>query len=333
MSEQVNKLVDKFGRTVDYIRLSVTDRCDFRCVYCMTEDMKFLPRSQILSLEELYLVAKAFTDLGVKKIRLTGGEPMVRTDVMSLIEKLGALPGLEELNLTTNGAQLDKYAPALKAAGVNRINISIDSLDAERFKSISRVGNLGKVLKGINAARSAGFDRIRLNSVIMRGYNEDEVIPLTEYALNRNIDIAFIEEMPLGEASDHDREDTTCSNDWVRNVIEEKYELLNSTAKTAGPSRYVQVVGKDNRIGFISPVTHNFCEECNRVRVTVEGRLLLCLGNEHSIDLRAILRDETASFDDLKEAIVASMDIKPERHYFYDTDHEQPVRLMNMTGG
>ena len=333
MSEEVNKLVDKFGRTVDYIRLSVTDRCDFRCVYCMTEDMKFLPRSQILSLEELYLVAKAFIELGVKKIRLTGGEPMVRSDVMSLIEKLGALPGLEELNLTTNGAQLDKYAPALKAAGVNRINISIDSLDAERFKRISRVGNLGKVLKGINAARSAGFDRIRLNSVSMRGYNEDEVIPLTEYALNRNIDIAFIEEMPLGEASDHDREDTTCSNDWVRNVIEEKYELLNSTAKTAGPSRYVQVVGKDNRIGFISPVTHNFCEECNRVRVTVEGRLLLCLGNEHSIDLRAILRDETASFDDLKEAIVASMDIKPERHYFYDTDHEQPVRLMNMTGG
>ena len=333
MSEQVNKLVDKFGRTVDYIRLSVTDRCDFRCVYCMTEDMKFLPRSQILSLEELYLVAKAFIELGVKKIRLTGGEPMVRSDVMSLIEKLGTLPGLQELNLTTNGAQLDKYAPALKAAGVNRINISIDSLDAERFKRISRVGNLGKVLKGINAARSAGFDRIRLNSVIMRGYNEDEVIPLTEYALNHNIDIAFIEEMPLGEASDHDREDTTCSNDWVRNVIEEKYELLNSTAKTAGPSRYVQVVGKDNRIGFISPVTHNFCEECNRVRVTVEGRLLLCLGNEHSIDLRAILRDETASFDDLKEAIVASMDIKPERHYFYDTDHEQPVRLMNMTGG
>jgi len=299
----------------------------------MTEDMKFLPRSQILSLEELYLVAKAFTDLGVKKIRLTGGEPMVRTDVMSLIEKLGALPGLEELNLTTNGAQLDKYAPALKAAGVNRINISIDSLDTDRFKRISRVGNLEKVLKGINAARSAGFDRIRLNSVIMRGYNEDEVLPLTEYALDRNIDIAFIEEMPLGEASDHDREDTTCSNDWVRNVIEEKYELLNSTAKTAGPSRYVQVVGKDNRIGFISPVTHNFCEECNRVRVTVEGRLLLCLGNEHSIDLRAILRDESASFDDLKEAIVASMDIKPERHYFYDTDHEQPVRLMNMTGG
>ena len=333
MSVHTNELVDKFGRRIDYIRLSVTDRCDFRCVYCMTEDMTFLPRSQILSLEELYLVAKAFTELGVKKIRLTGGEPMVRTDVMSLIEKLGALPGLEELNLTTNGAQLDKYATQLKEAGVNRINISIDSLDAEQFKKISRVGKLEKVIAGIEAARAADFDRIRLNSVIMRGYNEDEVIPLTDFALDRNIDIAFIEEMPLGEASDHNREDTTCSNDWVRNVIEEKYELLNSTAKTAGPSRYAQVAGNKSRVGFISPVTHNFCNVCNRVRVTVEGRLLLCLGNEHSVDLRDILRGDGKSFDDLKQAIIASMDIKPERHYFYDKDHEQPVRLMNMTGG
>ena len=333
MTETENKLVDKFGRHVDYIRLSVTDRCDFRCVYCMTEDMTFLPRTQILSLEELHQVAKAFTELGVKKIRLTGGEPMVRTNVMTLIEQLGALPGLEELNLTTNGAQLDKYAGPLKSAGVNRINISIDSLDAERFKKISRVGKLEKVLKGIEAARAAGFDRIRLNTVIMRGYNEDEVIPLTEYALDRDIDIAFIEEMPLGEASDHAREETTCSNDWVRDVISQKYELINSTAQTAGPSRYVQIAGQKSRIGFISPVTHNFCEDCNRVRVTVEGRLLLCLGNEHSVDLRSILRDESASFADLKQAIVAAMDLKPERHYFYEKDHAQPVRLMNMTGG
>ena len=286
-----NKLVDKFGRQVDYIRLSVTDRCDFRCVYCMTEDMQFLPRKQILSLEELYTVAKAFTELGVRKIRLTGGEPMVRSDVMSLIEKLGRLPGLEELLLTTNGAQLDKYAGALKEAGVNRINISIDSLDAERFKRISRVGKLEKVLQGIDAAIAAGFDRIRLNSVIMHGYNEDEIIPLTDYALHRGIDIAFIEEMPLGEASDHKREETTCNNDWVREVIESRYELINSTVRTAGPSKYVKVAGHEARIGFISPVSHNFCEECNRVRITVEGRLLLCLGNEHSVDLRAILRD------------------------------------------
>ena len=333
MSQKENSLVDKFGRSVDYIRLSVTDRCDFRCVYCMTEDMTFLPRAQILSLEELYQVARAFTELGVKKIRLTGGEPMVRSDVMSLINRLGKLPGLEELLLTTNGAQLDKYAGPLKEAGLSRINISIDSLDAERFRRISRVGKLEKVLAGIDAARRAGFDRIKLNSVIMRGYNEDEVIPLTDYALSRDIDIAFIEEMPLGEASDHSREETTCSNEWVRGQIEQKYRLLDSAEKTAGPSRYVQVIGKKSRIGFISPVSHNFCEDCNRVRVTVEGRLLLCLGNEHSVDLREILRGENSSHDDLKEAIIKSMDLKPERHYFYDKDHAQPVRLMNMTGG
>ena len=333
MAQNENSLVDKFGRTVDYVRLSVTDRCDFRCVYCMTEDMTFLPRKQILSLEEIYQIALAFTELGVKKIRLTGGEPMVRSDVMSLIEKLGSLPGLEELLLTTNGAQLDKYALPLKEAGLSRINISIDSLDAERFRRISRVGKLEKVLAGIDAAREAGFDRIKLNSVIMRGYNEDEVIPLTDYALSRDIDIAFIEEMPLGEASDHSREETTCSNEWVRGQIEQKYRLINSTAKTAGPSRYVQVVGKKSRIGFISPVSHNFCEDCNRVRVTVEGRLLLCLGNEHSVDLREVLRGGTSTHDDLKEAIIKSMDLKPERHYFYDKEHAQPVRLMNMTGG
>jgi cyclic pyranopterin phosphate synthase len=327
------ELIDRFGRRVDYVRLSVTDRCDFRCVYCMTEDMTFLPRKQILSLEELHEVGRAFTELGVRKIRLTGGEPMVRKDVMSLIENLGALDGLEELLLTTNGAQLDKYAPALKAAGVNRINISIDSLDEERFTRISRVGKLQKVLEGIDAARAAGFERIRLNSVIMRGYNEDEVLKLADYAMEREIDIAFIEEMPLGEASDHDRQDTTCSNDWVRQVITDKYELVDSAERTAGPSRYVQVVGKNSRIGFISPVSHNFCEDCNRVRVTVEGRLLLCLGNEHSVDLRAILRDPDKDFNDLKQAIVDSMAIKPERHYFYDKDHVQPVRLMNMTGG
>lgn len=328
-----DKLIDRFGRHIDYIRLSVTDRCDFRCVYCMTEDMTFLPRREILSLEELYRVARAFSELGVRKIRLTGGEPMVRTDVMTLIEKLGDLPGLQELLLTTNGAQLDKYAEPLRAAGVNRVNISIDSLDADRFRRISRVGKLARVLAGIDAARDAGFDRIRLNSVIMRGYNEDEVLDLTRYALERDLDIAFIEEMPLGEATDHAREDTTCSNDWVREVIANEFELLGSAERTAGPSRYMQVPGYASRIGFISPVSHNFCADCNRVRVTVEGRLLLCLGNEHSIDLRAILRDPDGSDWHLKKAIVESMAIKPERHYFYDKDHVQPLRLMNMTGG
>lgn len=332
-TELPTELIDRFGRRVDYIRLSVTDRCDFRCVYCMTEDMTFLPRKQILSLEELYAVGKAFTELGVRKIRLTGGEPMVRNDVMRLISSLGALPGLEELLLTTNGAQLDKYAGPLVEAGVNRVNISIDSLQPERFRRISRVGKLDKVLAGIEAARAAGFERIRLNAVIMRGYNEDEVLDLADFALSRDIDIAFIEEMPLGAASDHDREETTCSNEWVREQIAERYDIVNSAERTAGPSRYWQVAGSKGRLGFISPVTHNFCADCNRVRVTVEGRLLLCLGNEHSMDLRGILRDPDKDENDLKRAIVASMDLKPERHYFYDKDHAQPVRLMNMTGG
>lgn len=334
---KAESLTDRYGRQVDYVRLSVTDRCDFRCVYCMTENMKFLPRKQILSLEEIYTIAETFVSLGVDKLRLTGGEPMVRNNVMSLFRRLGKLDGLKELLVTTNGASLDKYAGPLREAGVNRINISIDSLDAERFRRISRVGELSKVLAGIEAARQQGFDRIRLNVVIMRGYNDDEILPLTEFALEKGLDIAFIEEMPLGSASDHEREQTLCSNDWVRSRIEQRYELLPSAASTAGPSRYFQIPGTGSRIGFISPVSHNFCDTCNRVRVTVEGRLLLCLGNEHSSDLRTVLRADYSSAsamqEALREAIVAAMDLKPLRHHFYDKDHAQPVRLMNMTGG
>ncbi len=333
MTSKTNQLIDKFGRRIDYIRLSVTDRCDFRCVYCMTEDMKFLPRSQVLSLEELELVARAFVELGVTKIRITGGEPLVRNNIMSLMAGIGELPGLQELLLTTNGAQLTRYAVPLREAGVNRINISIDSLHPDRFERISRVGKLDRVIAGIDASIAAGFQRIRLNSVIMRGYNEDEVLPLVDFATDRGVDIAFIEEMPLGTPSEHDRETTLCSNDWVREVIEQRYELIPTATRTAGPSKYWQLSGQQNRIGFISPVSHNFCADCNRVRVTVEGRLLLCLGNEHSVDLRAVLRDPSKSFEDLKQTIVAAMEIKPERHYFYDQDHAQPVRLMNMTGG
>jgi cyclic pyranopterin phosphate synthase len=328
-----NVLIDSFGRHVDYIRLSVTDRCDFRCVYCMTEEMTFLPRTQVLSLEELHLIAQAFTELGVRKIRLTGGEPMVRNNVMSLIERLGQLPGLKELLLTTNGAQLDKYAAPLRQAGVNRINISVDSLDAERFRRITRTGRLDQVLAGVEAARRQNFDRIRINAVLMKGYNDDEVLPLTEYALARDLDIAFIEEMPLGNASDHDRENTVCSNEWVRSVIAEKYAIAPIADRTAGPSRYYQIPGRRSRIGFISPVSHNFCGDCNRVRVTVEGRLLLCLGNEHSVDLRTVMRDQGGGIEELKQAIIGAMSLKPERHFFYEKDHVQPVRLMNMTGG
>ena len=257
----------------------------------------------------------------------------MRNNVMSLVERLGRLPGLKELLLTPNGAQLDKYAQPLRQAGVNRINISLDSLDAERFRRISRTGKLESVLAGVEAARRQNFEHIRLNAVIMKGYNDDEVLALTEYALDRDLDIAFIEEMPLGNASDHDRENTVCSNEWVRGVIAAKYAVLPIKDKTAGPSRYYQIPGRTSRIGFISPVSHNFCGDCNRVRVTVEGRLLLCLGNEHSVDLRAVLREQNGGLEGVKQAIIGAMHLKPERHFFYEKDHVQPVRLMNMTGG
>lgn len=327
------QLIDKHGRLIDYVRLSVTDRCDFRCVYCMSEDMTFLPRKQVLSLEEIHRVAQAFTELGVKKLRITGGEPLVRNNVLSLFDSLGQLPGLEELLLTTNGSQLEKMAAPLREAGVNRINISLDSLDPERFRAMTRTGDLGKVLRGIETAVATGFDSIRLNSVIMKGRNDHEILDLLEYAMGLGINIAYIEEMPLGDVSDHDRQDTMCSNDHVREVISQRYPLAPVPMETAGPSRYYRIESHSTKVGFISPVSHNFCESCNRVRVTVEGRLLLCLGNEYSVDLRQILREHPGDMELLKRTIVEAMDIKPLRHYFYDKDHAQVVRFMNMTGG
>ncbi|MDJ0878082.1 MAG: GTP 3',8-cyclase MoaA [Halieaceae bacterium] len=326
-------LVDRFGRTVDYIRLSVTDRCDFRCVYCMAEDMTFVPRAEVLTLEELYRVGAAFAALGVKKIRLTGGEPLVRHNVMHLVEQLGAIESLRELVITTNGSQLDRYAEPLQAAGVRRINISLDSLDDDKFRRITRTGDLQQVLRGIDAARAAGFERIKLNTVIMKGRNEEEILDLVDFALDRELDISFIEEMPLGLIDDHDRALTFCSSDEVREVIGSRYQLTATTEQTGGPSRYWAVSGSDSRVGFISPHSHNFCHLCNRVRVTVEGRLLLCLGNEHSMDLRVLLRDPAVDDEALKQAIVAAMDLKPEKHHF-DLDEEPDiVRFMNTTGG
>ena len=333
MSDSTTALIDKHGRHIDYVRLSLTDRCDFRCVYCMSEEMTFLPRDQILSLEEIYNVAKAFTELGVNKIRLTGGEPLVRNNVMSLIENIGRLPGLDELLLTTNGSHLEKMAGPLRDAGVNRINVSLDSLNAEKFKTMTRTGKLEQVLKGVETAVATGFDSIRLNAVVLRGINDQEIIDLLEYAMGLGINIAYIEEMPLGDISDHDRLDTTFSNDEVRQLISERYEISPIEMSTAGPSRYYQVEGQRTKVGFISPVSHNFCESCNRVRVTVEGRLLLCLGNEYSTDLRQLLRDQPENAELLKQSIIKAMDIKPLRHYFYDDEQPQIVRFMNMTGG
>lgn len=327
-------LIDDFGRRVDYLRISVTDRCDLRCVYCMAEDVEFLPRDQVLTLEEIGLIAKAFVDLGVKKIRVTGGEPLTRRNVMTLFEGLGRLRGLDELTLTTNGTLLSQYAEPLKRAGVHRVNISIDTLREERFRSITRVGDLNRTLAGIEAARTTEFNRVKLNSVIMKGRNDDEIVALAEFAFTRGMDICFIEEMPLGIIADHDRAEVYCSSDEVLEVLDKHYELVPTTERTGGPSRYYRVAGIENRVGFISPHSHNFCSTCNRVRLTAEGRLLLCLGQEHSVDLRQVIR--TCPPDDdsaLRRAIVDSMALKPQGHEF--DLHAAPVlfRHMNATGG
>ncbi len=330
-SHMPSQLIDRFGRTVEYLRLSVTDRCDFRCVYCMAEQMEFLPRSEVLSLEELYDVGAAFTRLGVRKIRLTGGEPLVRRDILTLVERLGRLP--VELVMTTNGSQLPRMAQDLARAGVSRLNISLDSLQPERFHELTRTGRLDKVLAGIEAARSAGFKRIKLNTVVLKGRNEDEVLDLVGFARDSGLDISFIEEMPLGQISEHGRDETFCSSDELRELIGSRYPLLKSTDNTGGPSRYFRMADSESRIGFISPHSHNFCSECNRVRVTVEGRLLLCLGNEHSVDLREILRRYPGDTARLEEALIQAMAIKPEKHEFRLDEEPQILRFMNMTGG
>ncbi|MEX2479504.1 MAG: GTP 3',8-cyclase MoaA [Gammaproteobacteria bacterium] len=327
------QLIDRFGRVVSYVRISVTDRCDFRCVYCMDEDMEFLPRARILTLEELAQVGRAFVDLGVRKLRITGGEPLVRNNVIKLFEDFGRLSGLDELVLTTNGSQLEKMSKALRAAGVRRINISLDSLDPERFRRLTRVGDLERVLRGIDAARAAGLDNIKLNTVILRNRNDDEIVALVEFAAAQGLDIAFIEEMPLGTIDDHDRAEAYYSSDEIRRDLEQRFTLVPTTESTGGPARYFRIPEAGIRVGFISPHSHNFCDDCNRVRLTAEGRLLLCLGQEHSVDLKAVLRAYPGDDVRLKQAIVDAMAIKPKGHDF--NLHEQPLifRHMSHTGG
>jgi cyclic pyranopterin phosphate synthase len=327
------KLVDQFGRTVDYIRLSITDRCDFRCLYCMSEDMTFLPREDVLSLEECARLVNIFVGLGVSKVRITGGEPLVRKNALWLFEEAGKLEGLDELVLTTNGSQLEKQAKDLKNAGVKRINISIDSLNAERFKKITRTGELDKVLRGIQAAKQAGFENIKLNTVLMRGVNDDEVLSLVKFAIDEAIDISFIEEMPLGEV-DHTRESTFCSNEDTLKILQSEYPLIASTETTGGPARYWRVANTNTKIGFISPHSHNFCESCNRVRITCKGELYLCLGQEDKVDLMPLLRANPNDDRAVIDAILASMAIKPKGHDF-DLRRAKPavVRFMSHTGG
>lgn len=328
-----DQLIDRFGRRVDYVRISITDRCDFRCLYCMDEEMTFLPRAQILTLEEIYAVAEAFVELGAGKVRITGGEPLVRRGAMELMANIGRLEGLRELVLTTNGSQLEKYAQELKAAGVKRINISLDTLEREKFRQITRVGDLDQVLRGIRAAKAQGFERLKLNAVILKNRNHEEVKDLVMFAVDHGLDISFIEEMPLGRSGDHNRAEAYYPSDVIKADLERYFQLQPATATTGGPSRYFRVAGTDTKVGFISPHSHNFCADCNRVRLTVEGRLLLCLGNEHSVDLKRVIRANPGNGEELKRAIVAAMAIKPEKHEF--DIKAQPVifRHMSVTGG
>lgn len=325
-------LIDGFGRPITYLRLSVTDRCDFRCVYCMAEEMTFLPRQQILTIEEMTSVAQAFTELGVKKIRITGGEPLIRRNIEQLFQNLNQLPHLQELTLTTNGSHLAQYAQDLVEAGVKRINVSLDSLQPERFTQLTRTGQLSKVLEGIDAAIAAGL-HIKLNSVILKNRNSDEIHDLVNFVTERKLDISFIEEMPLGAINEHQRDHEFMSSEQLRNIIQQSTPLLPSNKNTGGPSRYWQVKNHSSLIGFISPHSENFCASCNRVRVTAEGQLLLCLGNEHNLDLRKIIRQHPNNTERLKHAITEAMQRKPEKHHFNLQGEPEIVRFMNMTGG
>jgi cyclic pyranopterin phosphate synthase len=332
---QITSMIDTFGRSITYLRVSVTDRCDFRCVYCMSEDMDFAPKKELLSLVELERLCGAFIRLGVTKLRLTGGEPLVRRDVMSLVSNLGNQlgRGLQELTLTTNGSQLVKYAAGLKAAGIKRINVSIDTLDAKKFAEITRWGRLPAVLEGVMAAKAAGL-HVKINMVALRDVNHDEFDRMIEWCGQHHFDLCLIETMPMGEI-DGDRASQYLPLSSVRAKLARRWTLSPSTHQTGGPARYVNVVETGQRLGFITPLTHNFCESCNRMRLTCTGTLYMCLGQEDAADLRAPLRG-SAQDDDLDEAIREAMVRKPKGHDFVIDRHQtQPsvARHMSATGG
>jgi cyclic pyranopterin phosphate synthase len=327
-------MIDPFGRHITYLRVSVTDRCDFRCVYCMPEHMTFLPKSDLLTLEELERLCTAFIAKGVERLRITGGEPLVRKDVMRLIGGLGARlgNGLKELTLTTNGSQLARFARDLASAGMKRINVSLDTLDPEKFRAITRWGDLKKVLAGISAAQEAGL-KVKINTVALRNINEDEIPGMLDWAHGRGMDLTLIETMPLGEI-DGDRMEQYLPLSLVRAKLEERFTLLDSDYRTGGPARYVHVAETGGRLGFITPMTHNFCESCNRMRVTCTGTLYMCLGQADAADLRAPLR---AAEDDaaLRAAIDEAISRKPKGHDFLIDRHRAPAlsRHMSLTGG
>ena len=334
--EKPSALIDPFQRAITYLRVSVTDRCDFRCVYCMAEHMTFLPKADLLSLEELDRLCSAFITKGVTKLRLTGGEPLVRRGIMTLVKSLSRHLGtgaLKELTLTTNGSQLQTYASELKASGVQRINVSLDTLDADKFHAITRWGDLNKVLGGIDAAQAAGL-RVKINAVALKGVNEEELENLLEWSHGRGMDLTVIEVMPLGDI-DESRLDQYLPLSIVRGRLVERYTLEDIAYRTGGPARYVRVKETGGRLGFITPLTHNFCESCNRVRVTCTGTLYMCLGQNDAADLRKPLR-ASESNEALYAAINEAITRKPKGHDFViDRRHQKPAleRHMSMTGG
>ena len=330
------KLVDPFGRTVDYIRLSVTDRCDFRCVYCMAEEMTFLPKSELLTLEELEIIIRTFMSLGTKKVRLTGGEPLVRRNIMHLIKALGAevkAGNLDELTLTTNGSQLHKMADELYEAGVRRLNISLDSRDTDNFRKITRWGDLDKVMRGLETAKKAGLS-LKINMVALKGVNDGEFVDMLQWCGDEGFDLTIIEVMPMGDIGNENRLDQYLPLTSVRRLIEERFTLTPSAHRTAGPARYYNVEETGGRLGLITPLTHNFCESCNRVRMTCTGELYMCLGQDDNANLAAALRE--GGQEALKNAIIDAIARKPKGHDFeISRKSSGPAvsRHMNVTGG
>ena len=328
-------LIDPFQRKISYVRVSVTDRCDFRCVYCMSEDMEFLPKKDVLSLEELDRLCNTFIDLGVKKLRITGGEPLVRKNIMHLFKSLGKKlgKGLEELTLTTNGSQLTRYSKDLFDSGIRRINISLDSLDKNKFKRITRIGDFDKVIQGIMAAKKAGL-KIKINTVALKGINDNEILDLVHWCGENKFALTFIEVMPMGEIGEK-RADQYMPLTDVRNLIQTKYSLTDDPLRTGGPARYVHCHETDQKIGFITPHTHNFCEMCNRVRITCTGEMYMCLGQQDKADLKTPLR-KSENNQLLKNAIYEAISRKPKGHDFVierRQDEKFVPRHMNVTGG
>ncbi|CAN7323636.1 MULTISPECIES: GTP 3',8-cyclase MoaA [Ensifer] len=336
LEDRTAPMIDPFGRAITYLRVSVTDRCDFRCTYCMAEHMTFLPKKDLLTLEELHRLCSAFIAKGVRKLRLTGGEPLVRKNIMFLVRELGReieAGRLDELTLTTNGSQLAKHAAELADCGVRRINVSLDTLDPAKFHQITRWGDLGKVIEGIDAAQAAGI-KVKINAVALKGFNDAEIPDLMRWAHGRDMDLTLIETMPMGEIEE-DRTDHYMPLSEMRRQLEQQFTLSDIAYKTGGPARYVEVAETGGRLGLITPMTHNFCESCNRVRLTCTGTLYMCLGQNDAADLRTALR---ASDDDvyLGQVIDEAIGRKPKGHDFIiDREHNRPAvaRHMSVTGG